>query len=506
MPDFDVQDLDLITDSATFDELWIRINTNGWIRDILALNEGAFVGRVESFGYTRAVDDTHESYEIARDAVVDETATVKYLTSYNRRVDPDTEYVYEKDELPGRSKYILQWDTFSADVASQEQQVEDVRWSELTFFKYDNSSDLAVPVPGFDDGDVDGLIEDMETGGWYQTTSDANTNKGTNTILRTAVVSYEYVGNTDISTVNVNVVPRDNLRYSTNGIDFTDDPPSDQSTITHIEWTVGGEVIDIRIKPETELVNPVENLINQTFPPYENNPTNPTSASFSGADFNRLYAIQHLVWDAPNWSNAQVRDFSGFSGLQPIGELILTSPQLIGQDDFSGHDEQIEGGEGYYILLFGRTNDVGKGNVKIFNVDSDDINVYGSDYMAFLFCYESYPVTELYSSIINPAATLLTIEGTARGISDGDTLFIDNEQMEVTSIADSELSLITVTTELTVARGANNTTASAHSSGTTVRAVLNSDRIRNLVFLGGHNSSPPVGIRILGYKRPLEVA
>ena len=497
--------LDVLTDGISFDELWIRINNEGWVRDIAALNEGVFVGRVETFGYTLEVDKDHESYEIARDAIVDETATVKYLISLNNAIDVDNTLVYEKDDIPGKYKFILQWDTFSADVAAQEQQVEDVRWSELTFFRYIDSSSLTVPVPGFSDGDVDGLIEDMETGGWYQTTSAAYTNKGTNTILRTAVVSYEYVGSTDTSTVNVNVVPRDNLRYSTDGITFTDDPPSDQSAITHIEWTVGGEVIDVRIKPETELVNPVENLINQTFPPYENNPTNPSSASFSGADFNRLYAIQHLVWDAPNWSNAQDRDFSGFSGLQPIDELILTSPQLIGQDDFSGHDEQIEGGDSYYVLLFGRTYAVGKGDVKIFNVDSDDINVYGSDYMAFLFCYESYPATTLHNAVPNTAAASVRIFGTGRGISTGDTLFVNDEEMEVTGMSASQLIGSDVTTLIAVDRGVNGTTAASHSVGDTIRAVLNSDRIRNLVFLRGHNSSPPVGIRILGYKRPLEV-
>ena len=119
-----------------------------------------------------------------------------------------------------------------------------MRWSELTFFRYDNATDIAVPVPSLEDGDVDGLIEDMETGGWYQATADAYTNKGTNTILRTAVVSYEYVGATDTATVNVSIIPRDNIRYSTDGVNFTDDPPSDADDITHLEITAGGETAD----------------------------------------------------------------------------------------------------------------------------------------------------------------------------------------------------------------------------------------------------------------------
>ena len=501
------RNVDNIDSDTTFDEVWVGISLQQQIvRYITAINEGEIAGRVETISRREgsAVDPTHESYEIARDAVVAGTATLKYYFGGN--IIPRSNYsAYEKDDVPLERRHWLRYDTFSEDVQSQEQQVEDVRWSELTFFRYDDATDIAVPVPSLEDGDVDGLIEDMETGGWYQLISTAYTNRGTNTTLRTAVVSYEYVGNTDTATVNVNVVPANKLRYSINGIDFTDNPPSDESTITHIEWTVSGEVIDIRIKPETELVNPVENLINQTFPPYENNPTSPSSASFSGADFNRLYAIQHHVWDAPSWSNAQAKDFSGFSELQPINELMLTSPQLIGQDDFSGHDEQIEGGGSYYVLLFGRTNDVGTGVVKIFHVDSDDINVYGSDYMAFLFCYESYPVTTLHNAVPNTAAASVRIFGTGRGISDGDTLFVNDEEMEVTGMSASQLIGSDVTTLIAVDRGVNDTTAAAHSVGDTIRAVLNSDRIRNLVFLRGHNSNPPVGIRILGYKRPLEV-
>ena len=48
--------LDVLTDGISFDELWIRINNEGWVRDIAALNEGVFVGRVETFGYTLEVD------------------------------------------------------------------------------------------------------------------------------------------------------------------------------------------------------------------------------------------------------------------------------------------------------------------------------------------------------------------------------------------------------------------------------------------------------------------
>ena len=275
-----------IDSDTDFDELWLAVSEN-YVSHINAAKDDIVVARVEKAERSRhgPVDSTHESYTIARDAVVDGNATVSYY--FGPASISDGQLVYAKDDVPAEYKYLLRGDDFSTDVAAQEQQVEDVRWSELTFFKYIDATDIAVPVPSLADGDVDGMIEDMETGGWYQLISTAYTNRGTNSVLRTAIVSYEYVGSTDTATVNVNVVPANNLRYSTNGVDFTDDPPDDEDEITHIEWTVGGEVIDIRIKPETALINPVENLINEIYPPWQSSPTSPVSASFSGADFNR---------------------------------------------------------------------------------------------------------------------------------------------------------------------------------------------------------------------------
>ena len=402
-------DTENIDSDTTFDELWLSLHpSRDYIGYITAINRDdndnvEVAGRVLKTP-RNPIDTSDESYTIARDAVVSGTAVVKYYfgsTSFRSYA-----VAYAKDDVPVEYKYLLQYDTFSADVASQEQQAEDVRWSELTFFKYDNATDLAVPVPGFDDGDVDGLIEDMETGGWYRTTSDADTNKGTNTILRTAIVSYEYVGNTDTSTVSVNIIPRDNIRYSTDGVTFTDDPPDDESTITHLEITVGGETIDFTIKPDTELVNPVERLISEVYPPWQSSLSTPQVNSFAGADFNRLYALQLHMWEAPGWSDVHTVIRAGFSTLIPIDEIQLTSPQLIGQDAFSGHGDNIEGNVGYYVLRFGRTESQGQGKVELFQVNFDDLAAYDDGYSVWLLCFESYPVTTLHNSVPNTAAAM----------------------------------------------------------------------------------------------------
>ena len=498
-------DLDNIDSDTTFDEVWITLYNRGYISFITAMNEGEPVARVESIDAQNnaTVDPTHESYEIARDAVVAETATVKYR--FRGNTIPSRYPAYEKDDVPLEFRHILRDDTFSADVQSQEQQVEDVRWSELTFFRYDNATDIAVPVPSLEDGDVDGLIEDMETGGWYQLISTAYTNRGTNTILRTAVVSYEYVGNTDTATVNVSIIPRDNIRYSTDGVNFTDDPPDDENDITHLEITVGGETVDFTIKPATELVNPVERLISEAYPPWQGSLSSPQVNSFAGADFNRLYALQLHMWEAPGWSDVHTVIRGGFSPLIPIDEIQLTSPQLIGQEAFSNHDDRIEGNVGYYVLRFGRTESQGQGKVELFQVNSDDLPDYDDGYSVWLICFESYPATTLHNSVPNTAAASVRIFGTGRGISDGDTLFVNDEEMEVTGMSDSQLIGSDVTTLIAVDRGVNDTTATSHDVGDDIRAILNADRIRNIVFFGSRNQSVPQPLRILGYKRPLEV-
>ena len=100
----------------------------------------------------------------------------------------------------------------------------------------------------------------------------------------------------------------------------------------------------------------------------------------------------------------------------------------------------------------------------------------------------------------------MRIFGTGRGISDGDTLFVNDEEMEVTGMSDSQLIGSDVTTLIAVDRGVNGTTATSHEVGDRIRAIINADRIRNIVFFGSRNQSVPQPLRILGYKRPLEVA
>ena len=184
------------------------------------------------------------------------------------------------------------------------------------------------------------------------------------------------------------------------------------------------------IKPATELVNPVERLISEVYPPWQSSLSTPQVNSFAGADFNRLYALQLHQWEAPSWSDIHTVVRAGFSPLIPIDEIQLTSPQLIGQEPFSNHDDRIEGNVGYYVLRFGRTESQGQGKVELFQVNSDDLADYDDGYSVWLICFESYPVSELHEAI-SASATIVEIRGTARGISVDDILFVNDEQIEV---------------------------------------------------------------------------
>ena len=352
--------------------------------------------------------------------MVDGDATLKYYMSGNT-ADADSQYAYDKDDVPATHRHQLLWDTFNTDVESAQVQVEDVTYQELTFYQYNDASNVPTPVPTYTDGDVDTLIDDMEDAGWYLSAGDANTNKGTNTDLRTAIVSFEYIGATDTSTVNVKVLPEDDIRYSTDGVTFTEDPPADPDDITHLEITIGGESVDFLIKPETELVNPVERIINEAIPPYDANYSSYTGGTYSlgisNADITRLFGFQFRSWRGKAWGNNEEL-WGGISPVFPIDEIKLTPPHLIGQDAFDDHDDKIEGNDGYYRIISDKSG-VKLGELDVLQVRDDDLADYGSsDYVAFLCCFESYPNSELHDAA-SATGTYFSVLGTNRGLSTG---------------------------------------------------------------------------------------
>ena len=163
-------DLPTLVDTTTFDEVWVAFQRDGYILAIAAVNADepvAIVPRVDNRPMTEnPVDDGHAAYNIARDAVVDGDATLKYYMSGNTaRVD--SQYAYAKADVPAEYRHQLLWDTFNTDIESAESQAADVKYQELTFYQYNDASNVPTPVPTYTDGDVDTLIDDMEALGWY---------------------------------------------------------------------------------------------------------------------------------------------------------------------------------------------------------------------------------------------------------------------------------------------------------------------------------------------------
>ena len=306
--------------------------------------------------------------------------------------------------------------------------------------------------------------------------------------------------------MNVKVLPEDDIRYSVdNGQTWTEAAPSDPDDITNLEITIGGETVDFLVKIETELVNPVEQIINDVYPPYAYNLTTPYSASLASAVLSDFFGVQFRHWKGETWSNSHIPQYGGISAVIPIDEILLTPPHLIGQDAFSDYDDKIEGNHGYYLIII--TKEVGetRGEIQISQVDNDTITGYSySKYVTLLCCFESYPNSDIYQSV-NAGTIAFTIRGTNRGVSVGDTMFVEDEQMRVTSIGASFKDSNGVFHSIDVTRAINGTTAVAHDSDTRIRGVINSDRIRNLTFLAERGIARPHTLRILGYKRPKEL-
>ena len=494
-------DLGNLTEDTTFDEVWVSLST-GYVRYITAMNNGSPVARVEKAERSGhgPVDSTHDSYIVAMNAVLDGDVDVKYWFGSN--VIPNRRYTaYAKDDIPARYLHLLQFDSFNVDVVALQQVVEDVAYGELTFYQY---NDLPDPLPGviptFNDGDVPAMIFSMEEAGWYHTIADAVDNKGTATILRTAIVSYEYVGATDSSTLNVNIPPRDDVRYSVDeGETWTDDPPDDPDDTTHLELTVGGEVVDFPIKHDTGLADPVDR-ITDGLPPYVISASSPYVVSLSNRDLSLYHGIQILTWRAESWGDSRHK-FGGFTPILPISQLIMTAPSLVGQNAFDGIENRIVGTRGYYHLIVHRDT----GTVILRETFTASQSAYDTDdYTSFVIAFESYPKSELLSAI-TASALSMEFKGTKRGLSVGQKLFCENEEMLLTAIGDTTIAGGEVRTALTIGRGENGTTAVAHSADTVIRAVSTEDRLRNLLVFASSGLTRPHYIRVIGYKKPEEI-
>ena len=495
--------LPILTSTTTFDEIWIRLY-DGFVNSVVAANDGDAIASVPQVRNGNPVDSEHAAYMVAMDAVVDGDAIVKYIFEQS----PEASDAYAKADVPVKWKYLLQYDSFDVDVESAVTQSADNAYQELTFYQYNDASNVATPVPTYTDGDLDTLIDDMEAAGWYISAGDAYTNKGDNTDLRLAIVSYEYIGATDTSTVNVKVLPEDDIRYSTdNGQTFTEDAPSDPDDITNLEITIGGETVDFLIKPETELVNPVEQIINDVFPPYYYSYSSPYAASLASAVLSDFFGIQFRHWKGESWSRTQDPQHGGITPVIPIDEIRITPPHLLGQDALSGHDDKIEGNVGYYLMIITKEAGENRGEIQFVQVNSDNVSDYSNTrYTTLLCCFESYPNTEL--AVVMPhltTQTVITIKGTGRGMSPNDILFIEDEQVRVSSVAAPTVGTDGVFAAITVDRARNGTSSSVHAIDTQVRGIINSDRIRNLSFLAERGLLRPHTIRILGYKRPKEL-
>ena len=507
--------LSTIDDSTVFDEVWVGI-IGTFVSKVIAVDTSQ-VGLTNypvaavlttTPGRTSPVDSSHESYDIAKEAVINGDAVLKYL--FPPHGNSDKTRAYLKDDVPVKWQHYLRHDTFGQSIESAEQQALNVSYADLTFYQYIDGVAVVI-TPSFSDGDVQTLIDSMETNSWYLTIADANVNRGANTVLRTCVVSYEYVGDTDTSTVNINLVPAGGVRYSTDGgITFNELVPADTTTITHLEITIGGESIDFPVNNETQelettLVDGHAEVQGAIFPAYTFiGYTN--TWSLAGGDLSRYYALFFHAFKAPSWSDVNNARYGGFSAPIPISLIQTTAPGLIRWGDVNNvYSDAILYDKYYYRLSCTKSSADPYGQVDVTLVDVDeDTGISSDDRINILFCFESYPVTK-FTEGVTSSATVVKLFGTRRGISIGDILYAGQEQMKIEFVGDSYFDFPIVVTDLIVNRAANGTTAVSHEVDKIARVKINSDRIRNFVYLRQWGLSSPFRVKVFGLKKYREV-
>lgn len=475
--------------------------------DIVALRDDTEVGRVPSVpgaGLSGHYDPLAAEFVFVRDRIIAGEATHEYI--YGRLTFANA------DALPAWFKFILEYDPLRQAIAEERQVDPDLGPTDKAFFRYavipaDNLP-LGTPFPAFD-GSLSSLITSMEGLGWYPSISEAHSNRPADSVLYACVVSYFYNGQADESTLSVSPPETDAVQYIVEGVS-TAVVPEDTSTIEMIQINLGGRWIDFPFRPPVERVAGVVTLA-EIFPNYSGHPefTNISADDIQEIESIKIAAHRTEGWGALN----RIPRIGGVSIAHPLNRLALLYPGDLGWDVHDEFDDITFGSRGIYALAVHKSS----GRVELGHTDQEDLASYysGGTYWSFLIGFEGYPLTVLAQAVAADATTF-NIFGSSFGLTVGDVVFVNDEEMRLDSIGTEVVITGTMNTisglaaelqtPLTVTRGINGTTAALHPlQGGTVRAIVNADRIRRLTILKQSGLNRPFHVVVLGVKTRQEV-
>ena len=506
-----------LTSSITFDKIRVYVSfARSQITSIIARNgsdEVAIIPSVLNNGKT--YDPNSEAFIAARDALHSGSAVLEYYIS-----GAITSSIISLDsDLPEHVQSVRDFDPMRAAYLALAIAPANVGPDNLILYKYivvaqddDQPTAPDEPTEAFG-GDVSALTEHYETLGWYLHTHDAQTNAPDgDPDLYYIIVNYFWVGETGVGTLSIADPITGGVQFSTDhGVTWTFEPPNNEDRITDISITIGNEVVDIVINPETDLITPIEVLMGSSYPSNIDS-AYPITSNLDTSHLDELYAVQIRVHKMVNVED-NLPVYGDETHIIAIDEIFPIYPSQIGWDLIDSQFDSVvpflevsnEQEINFYSLAVHRNS----GRV-VYGI-SENTNLqssYGSgSWVSWLIAWEFYPKTIL-AATVSISGTNIILIGTARGMSVGDIIFVGPEHMRITEISESLVTQYNlqdvVTTSISVDRGVNGTTheIAQHAIGRAVRAVINEDKLRMFVLLAtnGYNATP-FRYRILGFRK-----
>ena len=243
------------------------------------------------------------------------------------------------------------------------------------------------------------------------------------------------------------------------GFNWLTTPPAPFSSVTNTRYRTGAEWIEIRPVEAAESDNPWRQISARSLVVL------PTDGQFAleidGVALGQMYrlGIQMDVMDNNDiirrsgeaWiSTHRIAGDEHPYGLQllPPTELAQTRPSIPYRYLIAMHES--------------------RGQVELWHTGLAPNDSSLGDYDGAYLTFASFPVGTLLAAITDTATTVLMSGGT--GIANGDVLYVESEEMLVSSGEGTDT--------LTVTRGHNGTTAVAHASGVQFRGTVDDEQLR----------------------------
>jgi len=370
------------------------------------------------------------------------------------------------NQVPAHLQWIVdRQDPFKRIDASSTSEVENIGPRTEFWFKRGTTAPTVPSLSTFDYVNNTTVAQLMDADGWSKTTP-----SGTDTLYWTRV-TWSVVS--DVSSASASTPDTDDIRYSTDGGgSFSDTPPADMNDVDALEiYQPGYGWIEYPL--HEDVVNPLIYISGANWQNYNNGADNADQYINISSDTDLLednYAVGFTVDTKISWSdhNTQVMG----SASMPVKLLKTTKPNdVVHNQNAGGHV-----GKTTYMLAMNREH----GGLELGLSAPDSLTSdYDSTYWSsFKFCFVSFPQMELTEAVTD-SATVVYLSN-KEGLSTGDTLFIDDEQMIVNVMAINPETGHGGGYSITVTRATGGTTAAAHDNESTVRGIVNKNAVRHV--------------------------